>query len=72
VHEAGYRAGVTTDPGVNRNAAALPRLRRTLVFWDTSQREFCAKLDGILDHPSLKYRRNQRRRRVQPAPGYSQ
>ena len=70
VREAGYLAGVTTDPGVNQGAASLPRLRRTLVFQDTSHREFCAKLDGFLDHPSLKYRRNQWLRRVQAAPGY--
>lgn len=70
VREAGYQAGVTTDAGVNRTAESLPRLRRTLIFWETSQREFCAKLDGRLDHQSLKYRRNQRQRRFQPAPGY--
>jgi peptidoglycan/xylan/chitin deacetylase (PgdA/CDA1 family) len=71
VEAAGYRAAVTTDPGVNRDARSLQSLRRTLIFWGDSDRTFSAKLAGLLDHPSLAYRRAQRRRRACAAPGYS-
>jgi peptidoglycan/xylan/chitin deacetylase (PgdA/CDA1 family) len=70
VRAAGYRAALTTDAGVNRRAGSPALLRRTLVFWDDSPRVFSAKLHGLLDHPSLAYRRVQRQRRSQTAPGY--
>jgi peptidoglycan/xylan/chitin deacetylase (PgdA/CDA1 family) len=61
VREAGYRAGVTTDPGVNPGARPLERLRRTLVYRADGPREFAAKLAGHLDRPPalrrLYYRR---------------
>jgi peptidoglycan/xylan/chitin deacetylase (PgdA/CDA1 family) len=61
VREAGYRAGVTTDPGVNPGGAGLERLRRTLVYWNDGPEKFEAKLAGLLDRPpalrALLYRR---------------
>ncbi len=61
VREAGYRAGVTTDPGVNPGERPLDRLRRTLVYWRDGPAEFAAKMAGRLDRPpalrSLLYRR---------------
>jgi peptidoglycan/xylan/chitin deacetylase (PgdA/CDA1 family) len=53
VREAGYRAAVTTDPGVNPGGVPSYQLRRTLVFWADSSRIFKAKLSGLLDRPSL-------------------
>jgi peptidoglycan/xylan/chitin deacetylase (PgdA/CDA1 family) len=64
VREAGYRAGVTTDPGVNPGGAPMDRLRRTLVYWRDGPTEFAAKLAGRLDRPpalrGLLYRRMSR------------
>jgi peptidoglycan/xylan/chitin deacetylase (PgdA/CDA1 family) len=61
VREAGYRAGVTTDPGVNPGARPMDRLRRTMVYWGDGPFEFEAKVAGRLDRPpllrSLLYRR---------------
>jgi peptidoglycan/xylan/chitin deacetylase (PgdA/CDA1 family) len=71
VRAAGFRAAVTTDPGVNRDASSLPALRRTLIFGPDSPSTFSAKLAGFLDHPSLVYRRTQRLRRSRVAPGYT-
>lgn len=51
VREAGYRAGVTTDPGVNPGAAPMDRLRRTLVFWPDKPAGFAAKVAGYFDRP---------------------
>lgn len=53
VREAGYRAGVTTDPGVNPGGVGLDRLRRTLVYWNDGAEKFGAKLAGLLDRPPL-------------------
>lgn len=50
VRAAGYRAAVTTDPGVNGGGAAPETLRRTLVFRGDSAPQFEAKLGGLLDH----------------------
>lgn len=65
VREAGYRAGVTTDPGVNPGGAGLERLRRTLIYWNDGAERFTAKLAGLLDRPpalrALLYRRLARR-----------
>ena len=71
VQSSGFRAAVTTDPGVNRDATSLRALRRTLVFWGDSEATFSAKLQGVLDRPSLAYRRRQRSRRSRSAPGYA-
>ena len=61
VREAGYRAGLTTDPGVNRGGAPLETLKRTLIYWDDEPEAFDAKYAGLLDKPpllrSLLYRR---------------
>jgi peptidoglycan/xylan/chitin deacetylase (PgdA/CDA1 family) len=61
VREAGYRAALTTDPGVNHPDQPRERLRRTLVYWEDGPVEFRAKLDGLLDAPpalrALLYRR---------------
>lgn len=61
VREAGYRAGVTTEPGVNPGAQPMDRLRRTMVYWGDGPFEFAAKVAGRLDRPpalrSLLYRR---------------
>lgn len=51
VAEAGYRAGVTTTPGVNTGGEAS--LRRTLVYGEDSAEVFGAKLAGVLDRPGL-------------------
>ena len=53
VREAGYRAGVTGDPGVNSGGGGLGRLKRTLVYGDDGALEFAAKLAGKLDKPPL-------------------
>jgi peptidoglycan/xylan/chitin deacetylase (PgdA/CDA1 family) len=62
VRGAGYRAAVTTDPGVNPGGRPLHTLRRTLVYWRDTDRIFGAKLDGLLDRPSLAHAVVQRRR----------
>jgi peptidoglycan/xylan/chitin deacetylase (PgdA/CDA1 family) len=65
VREAGYRAGLTTDPGVNRGGAPLETLKRTLVYGGEGPEVFEAKLAGLLDRPpllrSLLYARLKRR-----------
>ncbi|MGZ4317713.1 MAG: polysaccharide deacetylase family protein [Gaiellaceae bacterium] len=53
VQEAGYRAGLTTDPGVNRGGAPLETLKRTLIYWDDEPEGFDAKYAGLLDKPPL-------------------
>jgi peptidoglycan/xylan/chitin deacetylase (PgdA/CDA1 family) len=53
VRAAGYRAGVTTDPGVNAGDAPMETLRRTLVYWEDSDADFRAKFDGLLDRPPV-------------------
>jgi peptidoglycan/xylan/chitin deacetylase (PgdA/CDA1 family) len=63
VREAGYRAGVTTDPGVNRGGSAPLRITRTLVFGDDGEDDFAAKLRGVFDRPSI-FRRYFYRRRA--------
>jgi peptidoglycan/xylan/chitin deacetylase (PgdA/CDA1 family) len=51
VRQAGYRAAVTTRPGVNAGGAPMETLHRTLVYWQDSDADFRAKLDGVLDRP---------------------
>jgi peptidoglycan/xylan/chitin deacetylase (PgdA/CDA1 family) len=62
VRAAGYRAAVTTAPGVNPGGRPSHTLRRTLVYWRDTERIFAAKLDGLLDRPSLAHAIVQRRR----------
>jgi peptidoglycan/xylan/chitin deacetylase (PgdA/CDA1 family) len=66
VREAGYRAGLTTDPGVNRGDGDPLRLKRTLLYRDDGERVFQAKLDGLVDEPSslLRHLRARRSRAV--------
>jgi peptidoglycan/xylan/chitin deacetylase (PgdA/CDA1 family) len=51
VREAGYRAAVTTEPGVNGPGVQMEALRRTLVYFSDSDSDFAAKLAGVLDRP---------------------
>lgn len=62
VREAGYRAAVTTDPGVNPGGLPMYRLRRTLIYWGDSPGIFRAKLAGLLDGHSMAHRLVQHRR----------
>ena len=65
VREAGYRAGVTCDPGVNDAETPRETLRRTLVYWEDADADFALKLAGHLDRPPVLrdwlYRRLSRR-----------
>lgn len=70
VEEAGYRAALGTDPGVNLSTTNRFSLRRTLIFGDDDEALFTAKLAGRLDLPSIPYRLRQRRRRRQNHPRY--
>jgi peptidoglycan/xylan/chitin deacetylase (PgdA/CDA1 family) len=49
VRATGYRAGITTNPGINHGAAPLAELRRTLVFGEDDATLFGAKLIGLFD-----------------------
>jgi peptidoglycan/xylan/chitin deacetylase (PgdA/CDA1 family) len=51
VQQMGYRAGVTTDPDLNRGGAGLGALCRTLVFADDDRTFFLEKLIGLHDTP---------------------
>jgi glycosyltransferase involved in cell wall biosynthesis/peptidoglycan/xylan/chitin deacetylase (PgdA/CDA1 family) len=53
VREAGYAAGVTTNPGVNAGGGDLLELRRTLVYGADDMRVFRGKLDGLLDSETV-------------------
>ena len=61
VRQAGYRAGLTTDPGVNTGAQDPTALKRTLIYSGDGPSDFAAKLSGMLDGPArlrnLLYRR---------------
>lgn len=52
LRQAGYRAGVTTDRGVNTGAQNLTALKRTLIYAEDRPSDFAAKLSGLLDRPS--------------------
>jgi hypothetical protein len=54
VLRAGYRAGLTTKPGINPGGEADERaaLRRTMIYWDDERPDFEGKLEGLLDRPS--------------------
>ena len=63
---AGFRAGVSTSPGVNPGGVELGDLRRTMIRWRDGRSDFEAKLAGALDRPSrleLQRRRARLRRR---------
>jgi peptidoglycan/xylan/chitin deacetylase (PgdA/CDA1 family) len=49
VPETGYRAGVSTDPDLNRGGCGLGALCRTLVFADDDRTLFLEKLIGLHD-----------------------
>jgi peptidoglycan/xylan/chitin deacetylase (PgdA/CDA1 family) len=49
VQQSGYRAAVTTQPGVNPGARPLERLRRSMIGHDDDRARFTALLDGLLD-----------------------
>lgn len=71
VLEAGFRAAVTTAAGVNRPGQPLGELRRTMLYWRDSVRDFGAKLDGALDRPSRAVSYLQRSRSGQLLPSAS-
>ena len=49
VEAAGYRAGLTTEPGVNDATTPRPLLRRTMIYWGDRAEEFEARLHGGFD-----------------------
>ena len=51
VHDTGYRAGITTDPDLNRGGVGLGGLSRTLVFADDDRTLFLEKVIGFHDLP---------------------
>jgi len=62
VHDAGFRAAVTTAPGVNPGGLPLGELRRTMIYWRDGLSEFRSKLAGALDRDSRLAARLQARR----------
>jgi peptidoglycan/xylan/chitin deacetylase (PgdA/CDA1 family) len=52
VLDAGFRAGVSTTPGVNPGGVPLGELNRTMIYWREDVRAFEAKLAGALDTPT--------------------
>ncbi len=52
VREAGYQAGITTDPGVNESGQDPTALKRTLIYSSDTVGDFEAKLSGLLDGPA--------------------
>ncbi len=52
VRQAGYRAGLTIDPGVNTNAQDPTALKRTMIYSGDGPSDFAAKLSGLLDGPA--------------------
>lgn len=59
VTEAGYRAAVTTIPGVNTGGETA--IRRTLIYGEDSTPDFRTKLAGLLDRPGVGRRIGYRR-----------
>jgi hypothetical protein len=51
VREAGYRAGVTTQPGLNVSGVRPELLHRSLIDRRDDRTTFVAKLTGLLDMP---------------------
>jgi peptidoglycan/xylan/chitin deacetylase (PgdA/CDA1 family) len=62
VRRAGYRAGITTNPGTNRGDGDLLQLRRTMILWSDRLSDFRAKIQGALDDASAVERMVRRRR----------
>ena len=62
IREAGYRAGVTTNPGINSGGRLPGTLCRTMVYWRDSLRDFDAKVKGALDESTQLQRWIHRRR----------
>jgi peptidoglycan/xylan/chitin deacetylase (PgdA/CDA1 family) len=62
VREAGYRAALTTTPGVNTHDTPRLELRRTLVYSADGPPVYAAKIDGRLDRPPALRDRYYRRR----------
>lgn len=50
--ECGFRAGVSTAPGINHGREPLATLRRTMIMWSDCLTDFCVKFDGRLDQDS--------------------
>ncbi|MEP7334215.1 MAG: glycosyltransferase [Actinomycetota bacterium] len=62
IREAGYRVGVTTNPGINSGGRMPRTLCRTMVYWRDSLRDFDAKVKGALDESTHLQRWIHRRR----------
>ena len=66
VREAGYRGALTTTSGVNRGGEPLETLQRTMVMAGDTLDDFAAKMNGLLDQPSVleRYVRSRRARTI--------
>jgi peptidoglycan/xylan/chitin deacetylase (PgdA/CDA1 family) len=66
VREAGYRGALTTTSGVNRGGEPLETLQRTIVMASDTIDDFAAKMNGVLDQPSVleRYVRSRRARTI--------
>ena len=66
VREAGYRGALTTTSGVNRGGEPLETLRRTMIMAGDTLDDFAAKMNGLLDQPSVleRYVRSRRARTI--------
>jgi peptidoglycan/xylan/chitin deacetylase (PgdA/CDA1 family) len=53
VCEAGYRGALTTTSGVNRGGEPLGTLLRTMLMAGDTVDDFTAKMNGLLDKPSM-------------------
>lgn len=53
VREAGYQGALTTTSGVNHGAEPFETLKRTMLMADDTLDDFTAKMNGLLDQPSL-------------------
>ena len=49
VQQAGYRAAITTNPGINSGGESCDALSRTMVYWRDTLADFSAKARGALD-----------------------
>ncbi len=53
LREAGYRAGVTCDPGTNTGETPPETLRRTMIYRRDSRADFEVKMGGLFDRPPV-------------------
>jgi len=53
VREAGYRGALTTTSGVNHGGEPMETLLRTMFMTGDTLEDFKAKMNGVLDQPSL-------------------